>query len=98
MARQTTRSFVKARDEFRQQQREENAPCWICGLPIDYDAPADDHHNDDRFQLDHVQPVATHPDLQHDPSNWAAAHAGCNRERGAGAPRPPLGRPSRRWF
>lgn len=95
--RKTTRAFVKARDAFKTKSRETKTPCWICGLPIDYEAPSNDHHNDDRFELDHIRPVSTHPDMQHDPTNWAPSHAGCNRERGDRDPRPSLGTPSRQW-
>ncbi len=41
--------------------RAANAPCWICGLPVDYDAKWDDWTNDDRFQEDHYWPVSTSP-------------------------------------
>lgn len=97
-ARKTTRAFVKAREEFKSRCKEENAPCWLDGMHhIDYDAPFDDYKNDDRFQLDHVHPVSTHPELQHDPTNWRASAAGCNRERGNDSPHPPLGLLSRQW-
>ncbi|MCB8043654.1 hypothetical protein JM654_03945 [Microbacterium oxydans] len=39
--RKITRRFIKLRDEFREQCREEHAACWLCGQDhIDYDAPA----------------------------------------------------------
>lgn len=95
--RKTTRAFIKGRDDFKAKCKTENTPCWICGLVIDYEAPSDDYRNDDRFELDHVRPVATHPEMQHDPTNWAASHAGCNRQRGSGDARPGLGTLSRQW-
>lgn len=95
--RKTTRAFVKARDKFKAQCKADNAPCWICGMAVDYEAPYDDYKNDERFELDHFYPVSTHPDLQHDPTNFRASDSGCNRERGNGDPRPPLGILSRQW-
>lgn len=95
--RKTTRAFNTGRTEFKAMHAGLHSACWICGMAIDYDAPHDDYKNDDRFQLDHFYPVSTHPELQHDPSNWRPSHAGCNRERGNGSPRPPLGILSRAW-
>lgn len=93
-----TRAFNELRAEFRAQCVEEDAPCWLCGQRnIDYPAPFDDYSNDDRFQLDHYWPVSTHPELQADPANFRASHAGCNRERGNKPPRPGLGIPSQVW-
>lgn len=96
--RKTTRQFVKDRDEFKAECKARNDPCWLCGMNhIDYDAPFDDYKNDDRFQLDHFFPVSTHPELQHDRTNFRPSAAGCNNERSNGDPRPALGIPSRRW-
>lgn len=98
MARKTTRAFVKDRAEFKAKCKAENAPCWLDGMNhIDYDAPHDDYKNDDRFELDHFYPVSTHPELQHDRSNFRASAHGCNNERSNGNPRPPLGILSRQW-
>ena len=96
--RKTSRSFVKDRAAFRAECAEEDAGCWLCGARhIDYDAPHTDYQNDDRFELDHFYPVSTHPELQHDPANFRPSAAGCNRDRGNGPPRPPLGIPSQAW-
>lgn len=97
MARVQSRAFNKLRTAFREQCARDNRPCWICGQPIDYDAPFDDYANDDRFQYDHYHPTSTHPELQEDPANGRASHAGCNRERGNKPPRPGLGIPSHTW-
>ena len=100
----TTRASHKALAAFRLECATERQPdgsigrpCWICGQRIDYAARHDDYSNDDRFQRDHRHPVSTHPQLQEDPANWEASHAGCNRARSNGVPRPPLGRTSRSW-
>lgn len=102
--RTNTRRQHKQRIEFRAECENEiqpdgskGRPCWICDLPIDYEAASDDYGNDDRFQEDHFWPVSTHPHLQDDPDNKRASHAGCNRERGNGAPVVDLGIPSRQW-
>lgn len=97
MARTNTRRMHKLRDEFKAQCEDADEECWICNLEIDYAAPADDYENDERFQLDHYFPVSTHPELQEDPSNFRASHAGCNRDRGNGVATPGLGIPSRQW-
>lgn len=91
MARTNTRRMHKLRDEYKPECAAEDLPCWLCGLPIDYEAPFDDYANDDRFQLDHFYPVSTHPELQEDPTNFRPSHAGCNRDRGNGAPTLGLG-------
>lgn len=95
--RNHSRRYIKLRDEFRERSKSANAPCWMCGMPIDYDATADDYKNDDRFELDHFQPWSTHPELREDPTNFRPSHAGCNRERGNGEARPGLGTLSRQW-
>jgi hypothetical protein len=102
--RTNTRRQHRQRADFREECEHEvqpdgsvGRPCWICGLPIDYDAEWNDWANDDRFQEDHYWPVSTHPELQEDPDNKRASHAGCNRERGNGAPVVDLGIPSRVW-
>lgn len=97
MARTNTRAMHRGRKEFREQSEAENAPCWMDGMPIDYTAAWDDFANEDRFQLDHYYPVSTHPELQEDPTNWRASHAGCNLARSNGAPVATLGTPSRAW-
>lgn len=92
-----TRRMHKLRDEFKAECADRGDVCWICTLPIDYSAPGDEFTNDDRFQLDHYFAVSTHPDLQEDPANFRPSHAGCNRDRGAGATRASLGIPSQEW-
>jgi hypothetical protein len=57
-------------------------PCWLCGGskgPIDYKAPA---QTPLAFELDHAQPVSTHPELAFEQSNFRASHSVCNRMRG----------------
>ena len=93
-----SRNMSRVRDIFRAVCEAADAVCWLCTMPIDYQAPWNDWANDSRFQLDHYWPVSTHPELQEDPANAKASHAGCNRERGNKPPRPGLGIPSQVWF
>lgn len=95
--RSKSRRYIKVSGEFRARCEADRLPCWLCGMGIDYAAPHDDYKNDERFQLDHFHPWSTHPELREDPSNFRPSHAGCNRERSNGSPRPPLGIPSRQW-
>lgn len=82
MARESTREFKRLRAAFKDECAQADAPCWMCGLPIDYTAAHDAYSNDDRFELDHYYPVSTRPELQADRANFRASHAGCNRQRG----------------
>lgn len=100
----STRQGKKNKIEFRaecaafiNEDGTKGAHCWICGMPIDYDAPWDDFKNDDRFQRDHVKPVSLYPEFEEDPTNWAPSHSGCNRERSNNSPRVGLAPPSRQW-
>lgn len=78
-SRYDTRAYKKARAQFKAQGQAENAPCWLCGQPIDYNAPKG---NPDAHTLDHLHPVSTAPELHNDPANWRHAHAHCNSKRG----------------
>ena len=93
----TTRADRAAYAEYVIDCKAADAPCWLCAQDIDYEAALDDYSNDDRFQRDHYYPASTHPELYYDRANWRPSHAGCNRERGNGAPMPALGSLSRAW-
>ncbi len=69
-------------------------PCWLCGQPIDYDAPA---HDPDALDVDHVKPYSTHPHLALVRSNLRPSHVRCNRSRGARPPRPEIGAVAEEW-
>lgn len=103
--------YRRARADFRARCATARTPCWLCGEPIDYSIrqrpgrPVDPRG----FEVDHVKPWATHPNLRLEPSNWCASHSRCNRERArtqqrndptGPAPRDlalGLGTPSRAW-
>ena len=72
------RRYRKLRDTMRHQWQQADTPCWICRQPIAWN----EHGTPDSFDLDHLHPVSTHPELALDPANWRPAHATCNRSRG----------------
>lgn len=55
-----------------------NAPCWICGKPIDYTATSGPWS----WQPDHVLSVKEHPEAALDVANLRPSHARCNNQRG----------------
>lgn len=89
-----TRRWRKLRALLYERDRAANAPCWICGQPIDYRAPAG---TPDAWEPDHVRDVRSRPDLALDPGNVMPSHSSCNRSRQDRKDEPPLGEPSRDW-
>ncbi|KAA9133742.1 HNH endonuclease [Microbacterium caowuchunii] len=87
-------AYQKLSRELKAEWRAINAPCWLCGQAIDYDAPFNDPNS---CEPDHVKPRKTHPHLALDRNNIRPSHCRCNRSRGAGAPAPGLGEPSEEW-
>lgn len=67
---------------FKGVARQNNTPCWLCNGkygPIDWNAPP---QTPKAFELDHAQPLSTHPELAYEPTNFRASHSLCNRKRG----------------
>ncbi len=62
-----------------ERDRDANAPCWICGRPINYAAPSTDP---DGWQPDHVLTVHDFPQYALDITNVKPSHARCNNQRG----------------
>mgnify|MGYP002546931531 CR=1 FL=1 len=91
--RQTAR-WRALRARLYERDRAVDAPCWICGQPIDYRAPAG---TPDAWEPDHVAPVSSDPDKAYDPGNIRPAHSSCNRSRGSSKGAPSIGEPSRNW-
>ena len=79
---------------FREECRQANLACWICGQPIDYDAAP---QTSNAFEPDHFYPQSTHPELAEDKSNLRPSHSSCNRSRKDGIPMPSLGGLSEVW-
>lgn len=94
--RKAGRPFERARKAFLATCKAQNAPCWLCGMPIDYTVPP--NTTDDSFNLDHLYPVSKRPDLQHDPAGFRPSHAQCNNLRGNKDPAAPIGTLSRQWI
>ena len=83
------------RPACRRRDEHANAPCWICGQPIDYTIP---DGQPDAWSPDHVYTVAEHPEFAEDPANIRAAHLACNKSRGRrGRATTNLGNQSRAW-
>lgn len=68
------------RDRARALIRRSGANCHICGLPIDYKLKTPDPMS---FEVDHIVPVSVNPSLEAVPSNWAASHRRCNKQKDA---------------
>jgi 5-methylcytosine-specific restriction endonuclease McrA len=73
----------------------EESVCWLCGLPLDYDAPPRSRWAP---SVDHVTPRAQGGSL-YERSNLRAAHQGCNSRKGDGTrgSGPPVTKRSRAW-
>lgn len=92
--RKTSQRWLRVREAARRRDLRAGAVCWICGQPIDYDAPAGEP---DAWEPDHVVPVAKAPNLEFSLSNIRASHSSCNRARGDGSGIDRIGTTSRRW-
>ena len=93
----STQRWRRLRRKLYERDRRADAPCWICGLPIDYRARTGSPRS---WEPDHVRPVAQFPELAFDEANIRPSHCACNRARGQGdrqgASRQ-LGEPTRLW-
>jgi len=94
--RSTRRWREVIRPAFKAQCEAEQAPCWLCGRPIDYSVT--DIYDDAVWEPDHFYPVSTHTEHGDDPANLRASHRGCNRARGNKKAANLLGTTSRDWF
>lgn len=92
------RDWVGAnRDKIRDDVYKSGVACWLCGKPIDWDAPKRSRWAP---SVDHVVPRSKGGSL-FARSNAELAHYGCNSKRGNRAPRPYAERasafPTRAW-
>ena len=79
-----------------ERDRAANAPCHICGQPINY--LLDPSSAPSAYEPDHLVPVSKAPELELDLLNIAASHTQCNRSRGDGTNGENiLGQQSRVW-
>lgn len=103
-ARSDTRAHKAARTEFFNEGKRLDADpatrhlanCWLCKQRIAYDV--EPNTTPDSHNLDHYHPVSTHPELQHDTSNWRHSHMLCNQNRGNRAPSSGLGDEIEPWW
>jgi len=73
-----------------------NAPCHLCGQPIDY--TIEPSSQEDAWEPDHIQTFSAHPELEMDLDNVAPSHRRCNRARGTkDAKEQATGQHSRIW-
>lgn len=49
------RTYQDLAEALKRRAKRVNAPCWICGLPIDWDA---DYRAPMAYTYDHITPVA----------------------------------------
>lgn len=87
---------TKIRPTFRAQGAEANAPCWLCGQPIDYSIT--DQNDDEVWEPDHLYPRSTHPQHAEDPACFRHGHRRCNRTRGNKLHVTGLGTLTRDWL
>lgn len=90
-----TPAWRRMRRRCFERDRAADAPCWICGQPIDYSLPPSSAPS--AYEPDHWRDVSRHPELALCPENVRPSHMSCNRARGKRAGTSPLGVPSRRW-
>lgn len=90
----STKAYQDFRAEMKARWKAEGRPCWHDGQPIDYDGA---RNQPDSFELDHVKPRKSHPELALDPSNARPSHCRCNRSRQHRDVRAPLGATSEPW-
>ena len=95
IAGRTTQTWRRMRKQCFQRDKAKNAPCWICGQPIDYNAKPST--TPDSYEPDHRHSVKTHPELAEVPENVMPSHKSCNRSKGSKAGLNNLGSLSREW-
>lgn len=87
-------TYQRFRNSLKAEWQAVDAPCVLCGQPIDWGARA---YTPDAFELDHKLPVSTHPHLELDPTNAQPSHHRCNRTKGPGTMPLNLGTVSEAW-
>lgn len=75
------RRRAEALRRVKAEGRRTNAPCVICGQPIDYGLEYPDPWS---CSVQHIQSRKLHPERTWDPSNWAPAHLVDNKSAGTG--------------
>ena len=89
-----TKGWNSVRNQAYKRDLRAQAPCHICGQPIDYQAPMD---SPDSYQADHVLPVKDFPQYELDLNNIKASHASCNKAKADKEKHNSIGQRSRSW-
>lgn len=90
------RAYTAKRDALKRQSKRTNAPCHLCGKPIDY---ALNYKHAMSFTADHIEAVGAGGSMT---GALAPAHRACNSRRGkksltTSLTRRPEPRTSRQW-
>jgi hypothetical protein len=85
-------AWTKASKELKRQARADDAPCFLCGKRIDYDAPMRSPWS---FTADHVVSLESGGPLVPEQGGLRPAHRRCNSRRGSG--NRPVDAPAWNW-
>lgn len=89
----------RVRQQAWARDKQNDAPCHICHLPIDYSLGTyRPGKSTEAWEPDHIRPRDKYPELVLELSNIAASHAHCNRAKKNKAGINELGKPTRNWF
>ena len=80
MSRQSS-AWTKQARTFRSACQQADAPCYLCGRPIDYTLSG---RTPGGFSADHLEPIANGGVLLPGFAGLAPTHLRCNSKRGAG--------------
>lgn len=72
-----TKIYADLSQALRRKAQRNDAPCWICGKPIAWDA---NWKHPMSYTYDHIDPIATGG---HERGTGRPAHRSCNTRRGA---------------
>lgn len=78
-SRTGTTLYMRERARLLRRAKKNGEPCWLCGRPIDFSAPANTPH---AFEADHA--IAAADGGSDRIENLRSAHHLCNRRRGRG--------------
>lgn len=90
-----TQTWRRLRLQCFRRDKAANAPCALCGDPIDYTLKPSSCR--DAWEPDHKLPIDTHPQFAEVPENIQPAHLRCNRAKRNKAGVNNLGERSREW-
>ena len=74
--KRNNKAYADKAKALRRKAQRHNWPCWICGQPIDWQAPAGTKQS---YTYDHIQAVANGGKIR---GEGRPAHHSCNSRRG----------------